>query len=108
MGVTDGGPIDGAAGDYCALPEARENSARRDRDSGGSANVANVVVYTKTGCPYCAAAKDDLKQRGQAYTEHNVTDHPDKLPELLKWSGGQRRVPIIVTDGTASIGFGGS
>lgn len=93
----------GAAADFCALPEPGAKPK-----IGGGKTVSNVVIYTKTGCPYCAAAKDDLKVRGQAYTEHNVTDHPDKMPELLKWSGGQRRVPIIVTDGTATIGFGGS
>jgi glutaredoxin 3 len=32
---------------------------------------------------------------------------PD-LKEMLQHSGGQRRVPVIVEDGTATIGFGGT
>jgi hypothetical protein len=32
----------------------------------------------------------------------------DKLPEMLKISGGTRQVPIIVENGKVSIGYGGS
>jgi glutaredoxin 3 len=67
-----------------------------------------TIIYTKPGCPYCAAAKGDMEKRGIGYTEHNVESNPVKLEEMLKLNGGQRRVPTIVTDGKASIGFNGS
>jgi glutaredoxin len=30
------------------------------------------------------------------------------LEEMLKHSGGQRKVPVIVKDGVATVGFGGT
>jgi glutaredoxin 3 len=38
----------------------------------------------------------------------NVKKSAPDLTEMLRHSGGQRRVPVIVEDGTASIGFGGT
>ena len=29
------------------------------------------------------------------------------MPEMLKFSGGQRRVPVIVADGKVEVGFDG-
>ena len=26
--------------------------------------MSDITIYTKPGCPYCAAAKDDLQRRG--------------------------------------------
>jgi hypothetical protein len=33
---------------------------------------------------------------------------PTLLDEMLQLSGGQRRVPVIVRDGTVTVGFGGT
>lgn len=30
------------------------------------------------------------------------------MAEMLRLSGGERRVPVIVSDGEASVGFGGT
>lgn len=38
----------------------------------------------------------------------DVKVHPDRMDEMLKWSGGGRQVPIIVEDGAATIGYGGT
>jgi glutaredoxin len=37
-----------------------------------------------------------------------VLEKPDKLAEMLKHSGGERRVPVIVVNGAVSVGFDGS
>ena len=66
-----------------------------------------TVIYTKPGCPYCAGAKDDMDQRGVAYDERDVTASSEVEAEALKWSKGARKVPIIVADGQASVGFNG-
>lgn len=63
-------------------------------------------IYTKTGCPYCAAAKDDFTTRGLKYEEINLTEHPDRLDELVKVSGG-RLVPVIVQGERVTVGYGG-
>jgi len=66
-----------------------------------------ITIYTKPTCPYCAAAKEDFKKRGIDYTEIDVTAGNDGLEELVKVSGGQK-VPVIVTNGEVTIGFGGA
>ena len=66
-----------------------------------------VVIYTKPGCPYCAAAKEDLNNRGVAYTEHDVTADPVVKAEAFSLAG-QAAVPVIVNKGEVSVGFGGS
>lgn len=68
----------------------------------------SVTIYTKPGCPYCAGALEDLEARGVDYTQKDVKSGAAIEAEALKWSGGQRRVPIIVTDGKVKIGFNGS
>jgi len=69
--------------------------------------MSDITIYTKPGCPYCAAAKDDLQQRGIHYTEHNVKADPSALRDMLKLNGSRRQVPTIVQDGRATVGFNG-
>jgi glutaredoxin len=69
--------------------------------------MSDITIYTKPGCPYCAAAKDDLQQRGLRYTEHNVKADQAALREMLKLNGNRRQVPTIVQDGRATVGFHG-
>ncbi len=66
-----------------------------------------TVIYTKPGCPYCAAAMEDYAGRGVAFDERDVKASAEIEAEALKWSDGQRHVPIIVEDGTVTIGFNG-
>lgn len=65
-----------------------------------------TIIYTKTGCPYCAAAKDDLKKRAVQYDEINLTENPKRISEIVKLTGG-RNVPVIVTGEKVSVGFAG-
>jgi thioredoxin reductase (NADPH) len=42
-----------------------------------------IVVYTNTGCPYCAKIKQDLKSWGfEDYEERNVGENPEYFDEL--------------------------
>jgi glutaredoxin 3 len=66
-----------------------------------------VTIYTKPGCPYCAAAKDDLAKRGVDYREINAAASAEAKEELIRVSGG-RAVPVIVENTKVTIGFGGS
>ncbi|MDP1809291.1 MAG: glutaredoxin domain-containing protein [Actinomycetota bacterium] len=34
--------------------------------------MADITIYTKPTCPYCAAAKADMNSRGVAYDEIDV------------------------------------
>ncbi len=69
--------------------------------------MAKVTIYTKTGCPYCAAAKEDYSRRGIDFEEKNVHANKAWLDELLQHSGGERKVPVIVDAGKVTIGFNG-
>jgi glutaredoxin len=68
----------------------------------------NVTIYTKPGCPYCAAAKEDLLRRGVAYDEVDVYATPGARETLAEITGGQQVVPVLVDErGEVHIGFGG-
>jgi glutaredoxin 3 len=69
--------------------------------------VDQVTIYTKPGCPYCSAAKDDLQRRGVGFTEHNVKADPAALRRMLEQNGNRRHVPTIVQDGRVTVGFHG-
>ena len=70
-------------------------------------SAAPVLLYTKTGCPYCAAKRAELAARGVAVREINVSEHPEVVSELLKVTRGRRIVPVVVEGGRIAIAPGG-
>ena len=66
-----------------------------------------VVIYTKPGCPYCKAAKEDFASRGITYRELDVTLDP-AIREQAIAKAGVASVPVIVKGNDVSVGFGGS
>lgn len=69
--------------------------------------MSEVTIYTKSGCPYCAAAKDDFQRKGVRFTEHNVKADGTALRRMLDLNGGRRQVPTIVQDNRVTVGFNG-
>lgn len=69
--------------------------------------MAEVTIYTKEGCPYCAAAKKHYSDEGIAFTEIDVHKTDGAKEKVLELSGGKEIVPVIVGDGEVKIGFGG-
>lgn len=69
--------------------------------------IKNVTIYTKPACPFCMAAKADLKLKGVEYIEYNVKADPEKLKEMLQLNGGQKKVPTIVDGERVTVGFAG-
>lgn len=61
--------------------------------------MADVVLYTKPGCPYCAAAMGLLKRKGVAFTEIVASNDPAKKAEMMERSGGRATFPQIFIDG---------
>jgi glutaredoxin 3 len=61
--------------------------------------MQSVTIYTKSWCPYCSAAKDLLKRKGVAFTEHEITGRNDLRDEMVKKSG-RATVPQIFVGGT--------
>jgi len=66
-----------------------------------------VTIYTKPDCPFCAAAKQDLEERGVPYKELSIQDNPKVAQEVMRLSNGKGIVPILVIDEEVKIGFGG-
>jgi glutaredoxin len=67
-----------------------------------------TIIYTKPGCPYCAAAKLDLEARGVDYDEIDVYTAPDAREKVAELTGGMYVVPVVVEeDGTVRVAAGG-
>ncbi|MFH2047897.1 MAG: glutaredoxin family protein [bacterium] len=69
--------------------------------------MSDVVIYTKDGCPYCAAAKKHYTDEGIEFEEINVFQVDGAKDKVLKLTKGQNIVPVIVDKGEIKIGFGG-
>jgi glutaredoxin 3 len=61
--------------------------------------MAEVQIYTKFGCPYCARAKRLLDEKGVQYEEYEINSVPGKREEMLGRSNGRTTVPQIFIDG---------
>lgn len=53
-----------------------------------------VTIYTKSWCPYCAAAKELLAAKGAAFTEIEITGNDAARSEMTRRSG-RATVPQI-------------
>ncbi|MCY4367265.1 MAG: UXX-star (seleno)protein family 2 [Chloroflexi bacterium] len=70
-------------------------------------NTTGIVIYTHPDCSFSAAAKMDYRRSKTAYTEIDLAKQPDQIPALLELTDGERVTPVIVHDGTVTIGFKG-
>lgn len=69
--------------------------------------MANVTIYTKVGCPYCAAAKNYYEQEGIEYDELDVKKDPGAGEKAQELANGARKVPVIIEGDKVEIGFRG-
>jgi glutaredoxin 3 len=61
--------------------------------------LADVVIYTKPGCPYCSSAKALLDSKGADYTEIVASNDPAKKQEMIQRSNGRMTFPQVFIDG---------
>ena len=57
--------------------------------------MADIVIYTKPGCPYCVAAKALLERKGVEFTEIVASNDPEKKQEMIRRSNGRMTFPQI-------------
>lgn len=57
--------------------------------------MADVVIYTKPGCPYCIRALALLDRKGANYQEIVASNDPEKKAEMVQRSGGRMTFPQI-------------
>ncbi|WP_102347806.1 FAD-dependent oxidoreductase [Bacillus sp. Marseille-P3661] len=65
--------------------------------------MANIVIYSSTGCPYCAKIKNELTEWGFEYEERNVTENPDFFDDLHEQ--GMFSTPVTFVGDQAIIGY---
>jgi glutaredoxin 3 len=63
-----------------------------------------VKIYTTSTCVYCRGAKEYFQEKGIVYEEINLSEHPDRIQEMVQASG-QMGVPVILIDGMVIVGF---
>lgn len=66
-----------------------------------------VILYTQPGCPFCADAIKDLKERGVSYEEISIENNPQAIEDVKRLSNGTGIVPILVDGDEVKVGFGG-
>lgn len=57
--------------------------------------MADVTIYTRAMCGYCAAAKRLLDRKGVAYTEHDASFSPELRREMIARANGGSTFPQI-------------
>ena len=57
--------------------------------------MADVTIYTRMMCGYCAAAKRLLERKGVAYTEHDASFSPELRQEMISRANGRSTFPQI-------------
>ena len=67
--------------------------------------VEEILIYGKSGCPFTDQA---LSAYGKKARYIDVESDGAKLQEMLKLSGGVRKVPVIVEGAKVTIGYGGT
>jgi len=66
--------------------------------------MKNVTIYSTPTCGYCNLAKEFMKAKGVAYTEHNVAADLEKRKEMIELTG-QMGVPVLKIDDAIMVGF---
>ena len=67
-----------------------------------------VLIFGKEHCPYTSAAVADYARRDIEVQYIDVKKDRAELERMLGYSGGHRRVPVVVDEGKVTIGWGGS
>lgn len=60
--------------------------------------MADLIVYTLAGCPYCKKVMENLKKQGTPFQEVCLSADPE-LRKKVKDDYKADRVPVIVKDG---------
>ena len=64
-----------------------------------------VIIYGKAGWPFTEKARLAYGDKAEYY---DVKLDSNKLTEMLKYSEGVRKVPVIVEGNKVTVGYGGS
>ncbi|MBC2605698.1 glutaredoxin family protein [Pelagicoccus albus] len=67
--------------------------------------MKDIVLYIKSGCPWCIDAENYLKKKGIEYTRLEVRSSPENMKEMLSISG-QDKAPTMKLGDDVLADFG--
>ena len=73
-----------------------------DSTSPGPTADAQVTVYWRPGCPFCAMLRAGLRRHDVEYAEVNIWEDPDAAAFVRSVARGNETVPTV-TVGTVSL-----
>lgn len=65
--------------------------------------MTKAILYSSTGCPYCAKMKEEFKEWGLEFEERNVTENPNFFNDLH--DKGIFSTPVVFVDDKTFIGY---
>ena len=65
------------------------------------------ILYTYPGCGYTTDLKRDLRREGVEYEEVDLSRIPERIPELLALTDGERITPVFVDGDEVQVGRNG-
>jgi glutaredoxin len=69
--------------------------------------MSDVIIYTKPGCPYCAAAMADLRERNVPFKQIDAQGDMRAREEMRRLTGALKVPTIVQPDGSVTVGFDG-
>jgi thioredoxin reductase (NADPH) len=60
--------------------------------------MAEIVMYTKSWCPYCDRAKSLLREKGQSWSEIDIEQQPERRDEMIRRSSRSTVPQIFIGD----------
>ena len=78
-----------------------------DSSQEGAMTQTKPILYSYPGCGYTTDLKRELRRDGVEYDEVNLFQHPERIPELLALTDGDRITPVYVDGDEVQIGKNG-
>ncbi|KQZ55888.1 MULTISPECIES: glutaredoxin 3 [unclassified Lysobacter] len=73
-------------------------------DTAPTGSAEKIVIYTTAICPYCVAAKNFLKSKGESWTEVRIDLDPAQREKMMSLTR-RTSVPQIFIRGTHVGGY---
>jgi len=67
-----------------------------------------ATIYGKPTCPFTRRARETYAAKGYEVDFVDVQADPSRLEDMLRLSGGRRRIPVILDGDEVTIGLRGS
>lgn len=61
--------------------------------------MREIIIYTKSTCPYCTKAKALLARRNLSFSEIVIEGRDDLRTEMIQRSNGRTTVPQVFING---------